>query len=74
MIQLTSVVSCADETHCITDTEGLLIRSYGTAGRFPVPHWYNYKMTWANIVNIVLDFGTKKVMLLMMRVHTGTVT
>ena len=24
------------------------------------PHWHNSKITWANIVNVVLDFGTKK--------------
>ena len=24
------------------------------------PHWRNCKITWANIVNAVLDFGTKK--------------
>ena len=24
------------------------------------PHWHNSKITWANIVNAVLDFGTKK--------------
>ena len=24
------------------------------------PHWYNSKITWANIVNAVLDLGTKK--------------
>ena len=24
------------------------------------PHWRNSKITWANIVNAVLDFGTKK--------------
>ena len=24
------------------------------------PHWHNSKITWANIVNAVLNFGTKK--------------
>ena len=24
------------------------------------PHWCNSKIAWANIVNAVLDFGTKK--------------
>ena len=24
------------------------------------PHWHNSKITWANIVNGVLDFGTEK--------------
>ena len=24
------------------------------------PHWHNSKITWANIVNVVLHFGTKK--------------
>ena len=49
-----------------------LIRSYGApngAGRCPVaqclgPHWRNSKITWANIVNAVLDFGTKSMMAL----------
>ena len=47
-----------------------LIRSYGApnaTGRFPVaqcydkirPHWCNSKITWANIVNAVMDVGTK---------------
>ena len=49
---------------------GFLIRPYGTpngTGRWPVaqchdkiPHWCNSKMTWANIVNAVLDFDTNK--------------
>ena len=25
------------------------------------PHWRNSKITWANIVNAVLDFGTKSI-------------
>ena len=28
------------------------------------PHWRNSKITWANIVNAVLDFGTKSIMVL----------
>ena len=29
-----------------------------------IPHWCNSKITWANIVNAVLDFGTKSVPIL----------
>ena len=28
------------------------------------PHWHNSKLTWANIVNAVLDFGTKSMIVL----------
>ena len=49
---------------------GFLIRFYGTPNgtegalwpsvmiRFG-PHWRNSKITWDNVVNAVLDFGTK---------------
>ena len=30
------------------------------------PHWCNSKITWANIVNAVLDFSTKKLPILNM--------
>ena len=52
-----------------------MIRSYGAPNgtgrclcpsviiRFG-PHWYNSKITWANIVNVVLDFGTKSIIVL----------
>ena len=28
------------------------------------PHWHSSKITWANIVNAVLDFGTKSIIAL----------
>ena len=28
------------------------------------PHWRNSKITWANIVNAVLDFDTKSIIVL----------
>ena len=30
------------------------------------PHWCNSKITWANIVNAILDFSTKKLSILNM--------
>ena len=37
------------------------------------PHWCDSKITWANIVNVVLDFGTKSIIVLPILNMVGTI-
>ena len=37
------------------------------------PHWHDSKIAWANTVNVVLDFGTKKIIVLQILKIKGAV-